>query len=477
MPTTKDNLQSTIAEVNALLESDPSVSPALRALIQLLIGFIQALAGKLNLDSHNSSKPPATDLNRKKKDRKNSANRKPGGQPGHKGQTLEPIDYPDEIQVIEVDRRSLPKGRKYRRLEPISRQVFDIEVRRVVTEYQAEVLVDDLGQQFVAPFPEGVEHRVQYGTNVKVHAVYLSQYQLLPYDRIREYFTDQFNLPISAGTLVNFNRNVFEKLEAWDENIRQHLLGSPVLHADETGININGTRVWLHVCSNTKFTYFMHHLKRGAEAMSEMGILAIFSGVLCHDHWKPYYAFALKALHSLCNAHHERELIWSHEEDSMAWAGHMYDLLNDLNTEVINAGGVLNVERQKAVRIQYRKILDKGDIHCPPPDERLRKPKQRGRLKRSKSRNLLERLRAYEDDVLRFMTRIDVPYTNNQGENDIRMTKVHQKISGCFRSNEGAAMFCRIRGYISTCRKNDISATDAIKLALDGKPPEFSTAE
>ncbi len=477
MPPTKNNLQVTIAEVSALLENDPTVSPALRALIKVLIGFIVALSGKLNLDSHNSSKPPATDPNRKKTRKRNKTQRNPGGQPGHKGQTLEPIDDPDEIQIIEIDRRSLPRGRRYHHLDPIRRQVFDIEVRRVVTEYQAEVLEDDLGNLHVAPFPHGVEHRVQYGTNVKVHAVYLSQYQLLPYKRIQEYFTDQFNLPISTGTLVNFNRTVFDKLHSWDDKIRQYLLASPCLHGDETGININGKRVWLHVCSSAKLTYFMHHLKRGTEAMKEMGILAVFTGVLCHDHWKSYYTVAINALHSLCNAHHERELIWSHEEDSMAWAGHMYELLNNLNKEVIQTGGILPVERQKAVRLQYRKILDDAEPHCPPPDERSRKPKQRGRLKRSKSRNLLERLREYEDDVLRFMTNVDVPYTNNQGENDIRMTKVQQKISGCFRCNEGAKMFCRIRGYISTCRKNGVSATDAIRLALDDNLPEFDMAE
>ena len=193
-------------------------------------------------------------------------------------------------------------------------------------------------------------------------------------------------------------------------------------------------------------------------------------GILCHDHWKPYYKY--DCIHSLCNAHHLRELNRAWEQDKQAWAHEMKQLLENINKAVNNAGGALLNEEVKEWQDKYRALLEKAQIECPPPD----KPEKakRGRVKRSKARNLLERLIDYEDDVLRFMTVACVPFTNNAAENSIRMTKVHQKISGCFRSMEGAEMFCRIRGYLSTCRKQGMSATQAMTLVFERKLPEFA---
>jgi transposase len=477
VPPNKDNIETVIDNALALLESDKTVSPALRAVIALLIEFVKVLSQRQSLNSRNSSTPPASDPNRDKGKQKKPPKRKPGGQPGHVGTTLKLIDAPDTTRVLKVDRRTVPPG-EYHAAGHERRQVFDIEISRLVTEYQAEILEDANGRQFVATFPEDVTQSVQYGNTAKAHAVYLSQFQLLPYERIREYFADQLGLPLSAGTLVNFNRQVYNKLSGVDALIRQKLAESSLLHADETGININGSRVWLHVCSNDQWTAYLPHGKRGGEAMEAFGILPDYTGVVCHDHWKAYYTVTNEAaLHSLCNAHHQRELTWSAEDDGQPWANEMKLFLHDLNREVTQADGQLKAPRQEEVRHCYRKILAEGDVHCPAPDENLRKPGQRGRLKRSKSRNLLERLRAYEDDVLRFMTRHDIPYTNNLGENDLRMTKVQQKISGCFRSYDGAEIFCRIRGYLSSCRKQGLTATDALKLALEGEMPEGFRAE
>ncbi len=466
MPPTSNNLTAVIDEVSALLASDPSISPALRALIKLMIGFIEALAAS-KLNSRNSSKPPSTDPNREKKKR-SADGRKRGGQPGRKGTTLALSDKPDEVTTLSIDRATLPKGRTYTALPHERRQVFDIEVHRVISEYQAEVLVDDLGKRYTAAFPPHVKSRVQYGDQLKSHAIYLSQYQLLPYDRLREYFADQLGLPLSAASLIKFNQRVFDQLAPWEESIKEQLRASPLLQADETGLNLDGKRHWLHLCSNDRATLMAVHKKRGGDAIEAMDVLPKYSGVLCHDHWKPYYSTATKATHSLCNAHHLRELTWSEEQGGMAWAKVMSELLYALNDEVDAAGGKLEPERQEAARKRYREILQEGVKHCPPPQD-TRKPGQKGRLKRSKSRNLLERLQSFEDDVLRFMTREDIPFTNNLAENDIRMTKVQQKISGCFRSQAGAEVFCRVRSYLSTCRKNGISATDGVRAALRGE--------
>ncbi len=204
--------------------------------------------------------------------------------------------------------------------------------------------------------------------------------------------------------------------------------------------------------------------------MIAMGILKHFDGTLCHDHWKPYFQF--DCVHSLCNAHHLRELERAWEHDGQKWSKNLMMLLLEINKAVENADGCLSDKAAKKFRSRYRNILTRADRECPAPTARTG-PKKPGRIARSKSRNLLERLRNYETETLRFMTDKCVPFTNNQGENDIRMTKVQQKISGCFRSFEGAKIFCRVRSYLSTCRKHNVTPTEALRLLFSGRLPDF----
>ena len=465
------DIDKVIQETNELIEQDKQLSSASKAMFNMLILLIQLLAKRIGLNSRNSSKPPSTDAPNVAKNTKKTSTNKPGGQTGHVGSTLEKVTKPDETQVITIDRTTIPQG-QYHEDGFETRQVFDIHICRKVTEYQAQVLVNEKGQRFVAPFPEGITKAVQYGKTVKAHAVYMSQYQLIPYARIQEYFTDQLQIPISKGSIFNFNKVAYGLLAEFSEITKNHLAASTRMNVDETGINIDGKRRWLHCASNDLWTDFFPHEKRGCEAMDERGIIPLFSGVLCHDHWKPYYRYD-GCLHSLCNAHHLRELIRSVEQDGQQWAKEMEELLNTINSETLNAGGVLSESVAQAYRKKYREILMRADIQCPAP-VRAEGDKKQGRLKRSKSRNLLERLIKYEDDTLRFMTDVNVPFTNNQGERDIRMTKVQQKISGCFRSMEGAEIFCRVRGYLSTCQKHGVSSSQAMDLLFDGKLPDFA---
>jgi len=437
--------------------------------MEVLLLLVTVLLNRVTLNSKNSSKPPASDPNRKKASRKKS-DRPSGGQKAHLGTTLTQVAEPDEIEVIKIDRRTLPKGR-YRDAGFETRQVFDIDISRVVTEYRAQRLENDAGQRFIAPFPEGVTKAVQYGNRLKAHAVYLSQYQLLPYKRIQEYFTDQLQFPLSEGSLYNFNRQAYEQLANFEQISKDRLAQAACAHADETSINIDSQRRWLHCLSNDAWTHFFPHNKRGTEAMDAMGILPRFQGILCHDHWKPYYRYS--CLHALCNAHHLRELTRAFEQDKQAWASDMKQLLEKMNRAVDEAGGALPADEIDRYRKRYNALLKKAEIECPPPDKPTEKAK-RGRLKRSKARNLLERLIHYEADVLRFMDNPVVPFTNNRGENDIRMTKVQQKIAGCFRSTAGAEIFCRVRGYLSTCRKQGMSATEAMMLVFERKLPDFA---
>ena len=463
------NIDTTLKRVEDLLKEDKDLSPGTKSLLEILVLIITLMANRLNLNSKNSSKPPASDPNRKKTNKKNSG-KKPGGQKGHIGKTLEKVKLPDKVKVIKLDRAKLPPG-EYTDLGYESRQVFDIDISRIVTEYQAQILEDMNGKRFTAPFPQGVTKAVQYGASLKAHSVYMSQFQLIPYDRIKDYFADQLGIPVSAGSIFNFNKEAFGLLEDFDELVKNKLTGSALVHSDETGINVNGKRFWLHSASNLFWTYFSSHEKRGTEAMNAIGILPNFKGILCHDHWKPYYRY--DCTHALCNAHHIRELTRAWEQDGQQWAQKLQGLLEEINREVNNVGGSLSASEAAKHRQRYRFILKEAEKESPPPDESKRKGK-RGRLKRTKARNLLERLRDYEKDVLRFMDNEIVPFTNNLGENDIRMTKVQQKISGCFRSKEGAQFFCRIRSYISTCRKQDISSTTALDLLFQGKLPNFT---
>lgn len=463
------DVESTLNEAKALLEQEKDLSPAIKATMKMLILVVQLFVSRLGLNSRNSSKPPSTDPNRPKKQTKKSDN-KPGGQKGHLGQTLEKVDKPDETQIINIDRKSLPEGH-YTEAGFETRQVFDIHICRKVTEYQAQVLLNEKGERFVAPFPEGVSKAVQYGREVKAHAVYMSQYQLIPYARIQEYFTEQLHIPVSKGSIFNFNQVAYGLLEEFSEITKARLTDSYRLNVDETGINIEGKRKWLHCASNDLWTDFFVHEKRGGEAMNARGIIPEFTGILCHDHWKPYYAYE-QALHSLCNAHHSRELLRAYEQDGQLWAKEMDELLKKINQDVKDAGGAIDEARANDYQQQYQDLLDRAEEECPPPQEDKEKGK-RGRQKRSKSRNLLERLINFQEDVLRFMTDHQVPFTNNQGEKDIRMTKVQQKISGCFRSWEGARIFCRVRGYLSTCQKHGVSSSEAMTLLFDGKLPDF----
>jgi len=462
-------IKASIKAARELLDKERNLSPAFKAAMSVMFMAVSILLGRVNLNSSNSSKPPSSDSNRKKKSKGKGLKR--GGQVGHVGTTLKQFDEADEIKELKVDRSSLSSG-KFTRAGYEKRQVVDIEFHRIITEFRAEVLIDKEGKRHVAAFPEGVTRPIQYGKELKTYAVYMSQYQLVPYDRVQACIRDQLGIPISAGTIANFNQAAYRQLhdigfETW---LKQKLIRASVMHADETGINIDGKKHWLHCNSNSKLTYFYAHAKRGCDAMDEMGVLPAFAGVLCHDHWKPYYRYS--CTHALCNAHHLRELERAWEQDEQQWAKQMQGLLCKINTAVQDAGGKLEADTSEAFRKRYRQLLVEADVECPPPDESKREGK-RGRLKRSKSRNLLERLRNYEDDVLRFMEIEAVPFTNNQAENDVRMTKVHQKISGCFRSFDGARCFCLCRSYISTCRKQGISASDALRLLFDGDKPSF----
>jgi transposase len=392
-------------------------------LINLLVFLVTSLLESKKTNSKNSSLPPSQDPYRKT-DKNPSSEKKRGGQKGRKGVTLEPVKNPDEEIFLSLDKDFLPKGHQYTEGVSEKRQVFDIVIQRNIIEYSAQVWVDENGKKYTAEFPKEVKHSVQYGKNVKAHAVYLSQYQLIPTQRISEYFSDKLNLPISEGSICNWNTKASELLETlqFPELLHKKLQEGEFLHLDETGFKIGSKNNWLHVASNNNWTKLFCHEKRGKEAMDEMGILENYEGVMIHDHWKPYYKYDNKT-HSLCNAHHLRELQGViDKEEKHKWAEKMKKLLIETKISTEKNDGILSEEAQKKVQEEYREILQeagKKEGECPPSEEKDRGvdkngKKKRGRVKKTKPRNLLERLQNFEDDVLRFMTKKSVPFTNNQ---------------------------------------------------------------
>ena len=471
MTLNKVSITEAINNAKNALAKDKTISIATKVAMELLITLISLLVDRLHLNSSNSSKPPSLDPNRKKTSRQKS-NKTKGGQNGHNGTTLKPVDNPDETIELAIDKRQLPNS-SYQPNGYVARQVVDIKISRFVTEYRAEILIDNKGQQYVAEFPATITRPIQYGSSVKAHAIYLSAYQLIPCERLQEQFKNEYNIPISTGSICNFNAEAAAIIKELFEPIaKKALVMAAVANADETGANLDGKKIWLHNLSNDKWTWLEPNSKRGSIAIDEIGIIPLFNGVLCHDHWKPYFKY--KCSHSLCNAHHLRELTFAFEEDGQKWANKMKLFLTALNKEVDATGkNKLSKEKADQRKEEYHKILKAGNNECP---EAIAEATGKLKAKQSKSRNLLERLQECTNETLRFMVEPLVPFTNNQGERDIRMFKVQQKISGCFRSIDGAINFCKIRSYLSTCDKHGVSATEALELLFKRKMPDFVQA-
>ncbi len=434
------------------------------------------LRGKLAKNSQNSSKPPSSDGYQKPqpKSLRNKSGKKTGGQQGHPGTRMQVVEHPDHIVPHTVN-ECQRCGRSLKSVEATdvrSRQVVDIPPLKLeVTEHRVETkCCPGCGCRNAAAFPEEVQTSVQYGSRIKALLVYLNQYQLLPYERTCELFNDLFSQTISQGTLSNWNRACFRHLESSEEQIRQAILNSEVVHFDETGLRSEGKLNWLHTASTDRLTYYGLHARRGTEAMNTMGILENYAGCAVHDHWKSYFNFPCD--HSLCNAHHLRELTYLAEQDQQDWAGKMIKLLLDAK-KLVEATSENCLAEDSAewasVTLGYDTILAEGFAQNIPPPTKTQK-KKRGRSKQSKAKNLLDRLRDFKPEVLAFARHPQIPFDNNQGERDIRMAKLKQKISGCFRSAEGGDIFARIRGYASTLRKNSINILTGIQSSFTSSP-------
>jgi transposase len=445
----------TIAALQALIEHLNVQNALLVGERQVLLARVAELERRLGLNSSNSGKPPSSD-GLKKPPRVSSlrepSGKKTGGQQGHPGETLCQVAKPD-VTIDHYPPVCTGCGEPLTAATAtgqVARQVFDLPEPRplIVTEHRAHACrCAACGTQTRAAFPEGVAAPVQYGQRIAAFVLYLLHFQLLPEKRLAVLMADLFGVKLVTATIAAISHDCAQRFQGFAEALCDQVAAAPVKHMDETGFRIGGKTQWLHIASTVWLTFYRTAAKRGS-------LLANVTGIVMHDHWKPYYAMT-GVLHALCNAHHLRELKALVEIEKENWAGRMQRLLR-------RACHATNLARERGVPLQpglialiercYDGILAEGlAFHEGQPA--LTKTGRRGRQPRRVGHNLLLRLSTRKQDVLRFLIDPSVPFTNNLAERDGRMMKLRQKISGGFRSEDGAKDFAVIRSVLSTARK------------------------
>jgi len=441
----------------------------LREQVASLERRVQELEERLAKNSRNSNKPPGSDGLGKPpapKSLRTKSGRKIGGQPGHQGRSLMQVVEPDVIVIHQMS--ACPCGvcaGLSLAAQPVlgyeKRQVFDLPPMRLeVTEHQVEIKrCPHSGREVRASFPAAVAAPVQYGTRFQGLMVYLNQQQLLPFQRLGFLCEDLFGQPLSLATLVRANQSAYVALSEFEAQVVEQLQQAPLVHADESGLRVEGKLHWLHTASTERMTFYSVHASRGKEAMDVANILPQREGWIMHDFWKPYFQYDCP--HAVCNQHILRELRFFAEDKKEEWAASLMALLRECNL-LCMAQPVLEEVQIDECHRRYHELLEAGRVL------HLRRAEGTKRTKQTKACNLLDRLEDYDQCVLAFLSNPEVPFTNNQGEQDIRMIKVKQKISGCFRTLKGAQVFARTRGFFSTARKQGRDLLCSMVQALEG---------
>jgi len=458
-----------------------------------LLARVAELERELGRHSGNSGKPPSSDtvtqrqrqdeerLSRAERRRRARAKakellkptdadkRRPGKQPGEPGARLDFADEPDAIVEHRPERCSGCGGdlgdAEVTGVE--RRQLFDLPRRRLeVTEHRGATCRCDCGTMTKAAFPPAARGTTCYGPAVRALGCYLVARQHLPVARAAELLADALGAPVSTGWLAGITAEAADGLGAFLAELRRQLIAADVLHADETGARISGARWWFHVACTEWLTLLDCHDRRGVVAFEDMAVLPFFSGVLVSDGWKPYWSLGA-AEHALCCAHLLRDLASVAQiVTQQPWADAMADLLVEAKATVESAGtDGLSAGQLRSLRGRYTRILNLGLAANPEPaDGRKRDALQR------ESWNLLRRLDAQRADVQRHWTTTAVPFDNNRAERDVRMVKLQQKISGCFRTTAGARAFCAVRSYLQTAAKHRVGHLDALTQLFNGNP-------
>jgi len=457
IPATIEELQALVIELLERIDKLEKENRELKA-------ENEELKFRLRSNSKNSSKPPSSDGYQRKPAFPRKSKGKKGGQAKHKGSTLHQVSTPDEEIKCLPDQCTCGHSFCGHEIELTEkRQVFDLPQPKLrITEYQIyKAKCPVCGKTNRGAAPEGVKAPVQYGNGVKSFIVILNVHYKIPYKKVRQLFNDLFGYPINESTIISASEKCFTELETTEEVIKSIISSGKVTHADETGLRIEGRLQWLHTASSNLFTYLFVHKKRGKEAIeSEKSILPNLRGWLVHDAWSSYFGLN-NYQHALCGAHILRELQGLMDLGQSKWAKTFKSFLMN----VYEMPFAQRLKYKANIRSRYKLICELGEKIEPPPKK---EPGKRGRPKRTKGRNLVERLIKYQDAVLAFAFNDEVPFTNNLAERDIRPTKIKQKVSNSFRSFKGAEYYARIEGFISTARKNNKNIFNEICSTFEG---------
>jgi transposase len=453
--------------LRALVEEQATPIEKLRAEMTVLLA-------RLSSNSRTSSKPPSSDGYCKPdpKSRRVRSGLKPGKQPGDPGRHLAQRLDPD-VTLTHAPTSCRDCGSDLTNAEvteTITRQVFELpEVALHCTEHRTQRKRCHCGTLTTGEFPSEATAPACYGPALRAYVCYLVTRQHIPIARVGELLADTYDASVSTGAIVAMVAEGAAMLDGFLGEVQAQLRTAKVVHADETGLRVSARLAWVHAVSTTDLTLYHLDTRRGSAAMDDMGVLAHLSGVLVHDGWVPYRHYD-GVEHQLCNAHHIRELAAAAQSDGQTWANDMATLLGDAWHLVLATkdSGQQHLDDQELVSIHanYRAIIDAGHEANPPPVPTGR----RGRPKRSKAHNLLDRLDVHMDDVLRFTTNTDLPSDNNLRERDIRMVKIAQKISGGFRSFEGAEAFLAFRSYLSSAAKQGANRLEVLQQLFAGDP-------
>ncbi len=440
---------------------------------------VKSLQDRLAKDSRNSSLPPSSDrFVRQPKSLRPRSEKQPGGQEGHPGTTLRFAQAPDEVieHRVSVCASCQHDLREVEACVTLRRQVVDIPAPRlIVQEHRAEQKQCPRCQHMtLAAFPTIVTAPIQYGPLIGAAAVYLTQQQLLPLERTCEVLSDLLGVQMSEGTVGELIKRTACELAPVEQLIQEALISAAVIHQDETGVSVAGKRSWEHVTSTATLTHYHVDQSRGQDALNAIGILPVFKGISIHDAWGSYFLYDCE--HALCLVHLLRELVFQAEEQGAVWAADLTDLLLSMKqaTQQAREQGKRWLDPLEVLdwEAAFLRVLDEGDRVTP---RATAPPGTKGRIKQSAARNLLDRLCKHQQAVFCFLEDLRVDFDNNQAERDLRMIKVQQKVSGCFRSLAGAQAFSRIRGYLSTLRKQGLPLLSALQATLCGHPllPSF----
>jgi transposase len=435
-------------------------------LLLALEAKVASLEARLNRTSKNSDKPPSSDGLKKQPRQRSKSKRKPGGQKGHRGTTLKFSDQPDHIIPYEPACCQACGGSLDRVEGAVVSRCQEVELPEKpvqIIEHQClEKQCPGCGCRTRGQWPEYLSGNVQYGRRFKAFCTYLLNYQLLPFERTGELLHTLCGYHPGGGTLQRMLEQAYTTLEPIEQAIKAAVRASPVGQGDETSLRVEGQTQWLHVFSSLLYTYYYWSQHRGQKAHQADGTLPEYQGILMHDAYRSYFGYGYT--HALCNAHLLRELQALYETDpTQRWAWQLRRLLRLTWTWVKTAQArgdthLSDHPRDWTVAL-FEQIVLRADRHNPPAQ---RRPGQRGRVAQSPARNLIDRLLQHQDAYLRFLTDFRVPFDNNLAERDLRMSKLQQKISGCFRTPRGTDLFCRIRGYISTLRKQGYEILPAL---------------